>query len=369
MNIVTTFTVIAIMLSGIVLLTRDLSFLWTHLLKPLKELAEDMESIAQLHLAGISSSDELTDVGTKEIRLIRGTFENMKRAIKSWGKYVPWPVVHCLLKAKVEASLEVNELEVTVFFSDIASFTTIVESLRPELSLLLLSRYFNDMSKVVDDNGGVVLEFIGDALLCIFGAPLENPDHGVAAVRTSLKMLSVLERMNRWCAAKNLPQVSIRCGVHTGRVLVGNMGFESRMKYGIVGEDSHVPMTLEEMNKHYCTKILISQATHNRLKGEFRTRLIDFVRLGGDAASVEPVYEVRDCCREACELHTEAMESYRQRDFAQASQKLARVSELMRAAGQEEKASALLQLRCESYLRKPPDADWDGVWNRADDEA
>merc|ERR1712066_873274 len=101
----------------------------------------------------------------------------MKKAIKSWGKYVPWPVVQILLHTGVDASHGVKEKEVSVFFSDIASLTTIVETLPPESSLLLLSRYFNDMSKVIDDHGGVVLEFIGDAILCIYGAPLINPDH------------------------------------------------------------------------------------------------------------------------------------------------------------------------------------------------
>ena len=136
--------------------------------------------------------------GTSEVRLIRRTFENMKKAIKSWGKYVPWPVVQLMLRANVEANLEVNETEVTIFFSDIANFTTIVESLPPESSLLLLSRYFNDMSKVIDDHGGVVLEFIGDAILCIYGAPLNNPEHPSAAVRAGLKMLGSLKKMNEW---------------------------------------------------------------------------------------------------------------------------------------------------------------------------
>merc|ERR1719456_1366495 len=180
MSLMTTLLVIIIILSGIVLLTKDLTFLSRNLLKPLRELADDMESIAQLQLAGVSQSeDTIIEEGTSEVRLIRRTFENMKKAIKSWGKYVPWPVVQLLLRANVEANLSVNEVEVTIFFSDIASFTTIVESMPPESSLLLLSRYFNDMSKVIDDHGGVVLEFIGDAIQCIYGAPLSNENHPV----------------------------------------------------------------------------------------------------------------------------------------------------------------------------------------------
>merc|ERR1719326_1888839 len=143
-----------------------------------------MESIAHLHLAGIScSEDTLANEGSSEIRLIRRTFESMKKAIRSWGKYVPWPVVQCLLRANVEADLHVEEVEASLYFSDIAGFTTIVESLQPEQSLQLLNRYFNDMTKVIDDNGGVIIEFIGDAIFCIYGAPLSNSFHPSSAVK------------------------------------------------------------------------------------------------------------------------------------------------------------------------------------------
>merc|ERR1719440_2478200 len=197
MSIMTTILVIIIILAGITLLTKDMTFLSRNLLKPLRELADDMESIAQLQLAGVAHVEDPSsiDEGTSEVRLIRRTFENMKKAIKSWGKYVPWPVVQLLLRANVEANLEVNEVEVTIYFSDIAGFTTLVETLPPESSLLLLSRYFNDMSKVIDDHGGVVLEFIGDAIQCVYGAPLNNLDHPTSAVKASLRMLAALRRM------------------------------------------------------------------------------------------------------------------------------------------------------------------------------
>jgi adenylate cyclase len=332
-----------------------------------------MESIAQLQLAGVSNQDDVYICdGTSEVRLIRRTFENMKKAIKSWGKYVPWPVVQLLLRANVEANLEVNELEVTVFFSDIASFTTIVEGIPPESSLLLLSRYFNDMSKIIDDHGGVVLEFIGDAILCVFGAPLNNPEHPTAAVKASLRMLSCLRRMNEWSKEKHLPEVNIRCGVHTGRVLVGNMGFHSRMKYGIVGEESHVPDKLEELNKTYGTSMLISAQTFAAMDRTcFVTRPVDYIRIVPTAGS-SLIYQVVDRHKRrreqhplwpACDLHQQAMEHYRKREFQEAKQKFHKVGEIMASiTGKEDGASALLAKRSDVYSRRPPPDDWDGVW-------
>jgi len=362
-----------------VILTKDLTYLTQRLLKPLRELADDMESIAQLQLAGVSGADDAAvDEGTSEVRLIRRTFENMKNAIKSWGKYVPWPVVQLLLRANVEANLEVNEVEVTIFFSDIASFTTIVESMPPESSLLLLSRYFNDMSKVIDDHGGVVLEFIGDAILCIYGAPLMNADHPTAAVKASLRMLTSLRRMNEWSISKKLPQVQIRCGVHTGRVLVGNLGFHSRMKYGIVGEDAHIPSRLEELNKTYGTSLIISEATWGKLDtgALFISRPIDYINvrqiLGN---SSEPIYEVMHRDRksgkhhplwEPARLHHEGMELYKARDFQAALERFNQIGKLIKDFnGNEDISSKLLAKRCTSYIEDPPPANWDGEWDRS----
>jgi len=371
----TTSGVIIVILGGIVLLTRDLTFLSRNLLLPLVGLADEMDSICRLQLAAVSGAEEdaSSGQGTSEIRLIRKTFENMKKAIKSWGKYVPWRVVQVMLQRDAEVNMEVKEMEVSIFFSDIASFTTIVESLPPERSLLLLSRYFHDMSKIIDDYGGIVLEFIGDAIMSIYGTPVRNKDHPTSAVKSALRMLDCLAQINAWCLEHDLPEVSIRCGVHTGKVLVGHMGFQSRMKYGIVGEESEIPGRLEEMNKNYSTKMLISQATFSHLyPGDFIVRPIDYVWIpevpGGE---VQVVYEVLGRSTFAAHVlplgaaareHAEAMVYYRERDFEQAAKKFERVYEQMaEITGHEDVPSALLRKRCLAYATQPPPPTWDGV--------
>ncbi|CAE8712234.1 unnamed protein product [Polarella glacialis] len=221
LSLLTTSLVIVIILSGITMLTKDLTYLSRNLLKPLVELTDEIESIARLDLAGAYSSQAEDTKGgpdLSEIRLMRRSFDNMKMAIRSWGKYVPWPVVHLMLRKDAGANLEVTEKEVSVFFSDIEGFTSIGASLPPERQLLLLSRYFHDMSQVIEDHGGIVLEFIGDAIMSIYGAPLVNEAHPAAAVESAIQMLAALTTMNHWFAARNLPKLRIRCGVHTGKV-------------------------------------------------------------------------------------------------------------------------------------------------------
>lgn len=376
MSLLTTSAVIFIILSGIVLLTRDLTFLSHHLLRPLRDLADEMESIAQLQLAGVSNTEE-EEVGeeaeTSEVLLIRRTFGNMKKAVRSWGKYVPWPVVQLLLRAGDEAKLEVKEREVTMFFSDIANFTTIVESIEPASCLLLLSRYFNAMSKVIEDHGGVVLEFIGDAIQCIYGAPLHNESHPIYAVEAALRMLNALRRIKEWCQEQNLPEVGIRCGIHTGRVLVGNMGFHSRMKYGIVGAESTIAGRLEELNKTYKTKILISESTHNNLgPHEYFIRPVDFVHLRQvQGASSELVYEVipmkakrPSVVNRIISLHAEAMYEYRRLEFANAVRKFEQVNSILAdVTDGDDVPSSLMIKRCGTLMGVPPPTEWDGTWD------
>jgi len=300
------------------------------------------------------------------VHLLRETFENLKTAIRSWGKYVPWPVVQ-LLYTSGESVLEVRELEVTMFFSDIQDFTSKVENMHPESALMLLSRYFRDMSKVVDDRRGVVIEFIGDAILAIYGEPLVNPNHAYFGVCGALEMISALERINRWLVGKQLPEVNIRCGLHTGKVLVGNMGGKSRRKYGIIGEDADFPGYLEEMNKLFGTTILITQNTYNHLQRGSRLtsltiRPVDYVRLRKDpAAPMELIYEVIVCqnstrrgIRKAVEMHSKAMQFYVAEDYEEAAQKFARVRDMMAEALGEsappDGPSTVLLKRCLEHL-------------------
>ncbi|CAJ1345718.1 unnamed protein product [Effrenium voratum] len=375
MSLLTTVCVILIILSGIVMLTRDLTFLSHHLLRPLRDLSDEMESIAQLQLAGVSTDGEeaVGQEETSEVLLIRRTFGNMKKAVRSWGKYVPWPVVQLLLRAGDEAKLEVKDREVTMFFSDIANFTTIVESIAPESCLLLLSRYFNDMSKVIDDHGGVVLEFIGDAIQCIYGAPLHNEHHPTSAVEAALKMLGALRRIKEWCQDKGLPEVSIRCGIHTGRVLVGNMGFHSRMKYGIVGEESTIAAKLEEANKTYKTRILISERTYEKMApNDLFIRPVDYVHLRqAQGNHSELIYEVMpmrtkrpSLVNRIISLHAEAMFDYRRHEFSSAARKFEQVNAILADVNDgEDVPSSLMVKRCGTLGEVPPPSDWDGTWD------
>ncbi|CAJ1365417.1 unnamed protein product [Effrenium voratum] len=381
-SILTTWGVLFLIMVGISLLTRDLTYLSKNLLKPLVELSDEVESITRLQLAATTKAahDESQDV-TSEIRLLRRRFDNMKTAIRSWGKYVPWPVVQLMMRKDAQANIEVSNRKITIFFSDIASFTTIVESLPPKSSLLLLSRYFQEMSRIVDQHGGIVVEFIGDAVLCIYGAPVVNENHPTVAVMAAVEMLAAMSGINSWLSRRGLPKISIRCGIHTGQVLVGNMGMQSRMKYGIVGDECSMPGRLEELNKTYGTQLLVSEATHSEMEIEgLVSRPIDFIHGNEEnqEAESQQIFEVWKSNRragkaaleeKAADLYTEAVEHYRHGRFQEAIDGFTASGEAMyKLTGNQDMASQLMLQRCTSYMANPPREDWDGVWDRNDEK-
>lgn len=378
-SIITTFGVLFLIIFGISLLTRDLNYLSKNLLKPLVELSDEVESITRLQLAATTNThDENQPAVTSEIRLLRRRFDNMKTAIRSWGKYVPWPVVQLMMRKDAEANIEVSERKVTMFFSDIASFTTIVESMPPQKSLLLLSRYFQEMSKIVDQHGGIVVEFIGDAILCIYGAPVVNDKHPTVAVMAAVEMLAAMTGINQWLHRRSLPTISIRCGIHTGEVLVGNMGMQYRIKYGIVGDETSMPGRLEELNKTYGTQLLVSESTHSEMEIEgFVSRPIDFIRPSESAQERESqqIFEVWKINKKpskaaleekATDVYAEGMQHYRHRRFSEAKDCFTTAGKAMhKLTGTQDTASALMLNRCASYLEMPPPENWDGVWDRS----
>jgi len=368
--------VIFIILVGMLTITRDLGHLSRKLLEPLRVLADEMQSIAHINLAAIAK-EEKTEVtqGAEEVQLIQHIFNKTKVAIISWGRYVPWPVVQNLLVAGVQVKPQLEEREVSLFFSDMAGFTSIVEQLVPEQTLVLLSRYFNDMSKIIESFDGVVIEYIGDAILAVFGAPAKLRDHALACVRATLKMQRGVQKINHWSHKKGLPHVSIRCGIHSGWVSFGNLGFHSRLKFGVIGDHSNVPAKLEELNKTYGTPNLISQATYDRLPlEEFVIRPIDFVDIWHEDDE-EPVYEVMSYLGGArpslrynlrdslAQKYKQALNYYENCKFDKAEGVFREVSlQMGHHFGTFDKASVVMRKRASYYQKHPPPEDWKGIW-------
>lgn len=178
---------------------------------PLKTIAIGMDHVARLEdpetdqsRAALSSLKHHHDTekpmsNVYEIRKIHRSFQRLKGAVQSFAKFVPREVVLSALDTGEEASLGVTSREITIFFSDIAGWTSISESLSPEKLLELLSEYFAGMSTIIQAHGGCLLEFIGDAILAVWNAPVPCDEHAVAALRATVQMQAYLrEKQAEW---------------------------------------------------------------------------------------------------------------------------------------------------------------------------
>ena len=195
----------------------------------------------------------------------------------SFEKFVPKTLVTKLIRSSQVARLGGERREVTILFSDIRGYSTIIEHLDPADVVSLMTSYFDAMQRIIEKNGGVILEFTGDGILAVFGAPTELGDHPTAAIRSALSMRSAIEKLNeRWHqtsifhAASNAGVDSLfnRIGIHTGSVIAGNLGSHQTMKYGVVGDAVNVAARLEALNKILSTDILFSHDTYLRLDTE-----------------------------------------------------------------------------------------------------
>jgi adenylate cyclase len=223
-------------------------------------------------------------------------FEQRLRALttkRAFAQYVPPEVVEQLFRQPELLQLGGETRELTILFADIANFTTFSEKLPPTTVVALLTRYFDAMTTIVHKHGGTVDKFIGDCVMAFWGAPLPDPDHAVHAVRAAREMQQAMAPIAAAAAAEGWEGLSMRIGIHTGTVIVGNVGSRTRFSYTVIGDAVNLASRLEGENKSYGTSILISEATARALPPEIALRPVAAVTVKGRARSVQ-VYTLAD---------------------------------------------------------------------------
>ncbi len=327
--------------------------------EPLTTLAEAARRIRDFDL------DHASEVKSpfREIQRMADSFENMKSGLRSFRKYVPAKLVRLLLDSGLEAELGGEKRELTILFSDIAGFTSIAETMDPQALVELLAEYLEEMSTIVHDHGGTVDKYIGDAVMAFWNAPAEVEGHPAAACRAAAAMQRSMERLRADWAQRNLPGFSIRIGLHTATVLVGNIGAASRLNYTAVGDGVNLASRLEGLCKHYGVGCIVSATTYQAVSGEFLARCLDRVAVKGKREPLY-IYELmapRQAAAQAdldfAQAFEEALELYFMRRFADAGQAFARILDLRPG----DRPSQVFVERCRQFAGGNLPADWDGV--------
>jgi adenylate cyclase len=269
-----------------------------------------------------------------------------------FAQYVPPAVVSRLIAQPELMRLGGEAREVTLMFTDLANFTTLSEQLSAEQTVEVLTAYFNAMTPIVHATGGTVDKFIGDAVMAFWGAPLDDPQHAEHAVTAAISMQQAMQVLVADLRARGLPPIHMRIGLHTGRVVVGNVGSEQRFSYTAIGDAVNLAARLEGANKAFGTGILLSAATAAQLPSSVALRALDDVVVKG---KTEPVRVFTPCDDAAVrDASLAALNAFHARDWDGASGYLAQV--LARVPG--DAAALRLQQRVAEARALPVGSDW-----------
>jgi len=232
----------------------------------------------------VVSNDELGVLGDATNEMIQGLRER-ELLNDAFGKYITPEIRDEILSGRIPLDGELKN--VTVLFSDLRDFTPLVASTQPKQVVKIINGYFEEMAKAIHGHGGLVLQFIGDEIEAVFGAPLELENHPVAAARAALEMYERLGRYNSRLQKKEWAPLRHGIGLHTGQVLAANIGSSERLSYALVGDTVNLASRLQGVSKELGRDIILSASTRKALGDEFRYEPLETVKIKGMAGTVK----------------------------------------------------------------------------------
>ncbi|NPC85889.1 adenylate/guanylate cyclase domain-containing protein, partial [Pyxidicoccus fallax] len=318
----------------------------TYLLTALPSLAGMLASVAAVAFNHLEAN--------KDAEFIRQAF----------SRFMEPKLVEQMVSERQLPRLDGENVEISAFFSDIRGFSTFSERFKedPRSLVRILNTYLTRVSGVLLKEGGCLDKYIGDAVVCLFGAPMRQPDHALRACRGALAAKAEVDRLREEFRAKGLPDVYTRIGVNSAVNFVGNFGSEQLFSYTAIGDGMNLAARLEGANKAYGSVIMIGPRTYELAKEHIEVRELDRVRVAGKTEAVT-VYELLALKggldvrrRVTVERYHAALALYREARFEEA----AAVLEARRREDPEDGPTQALLERCHKYAKAPP-PEFDGV--------
>ena len=259
-----------------------------HLSKPIQAIAGQATRVADFDLDGVTP---LPRSRIKELDDQASAFNAMLIGLRAFSTYIPRSLVAKLVRTGEIGIAEPRETVVTVMFTDIADFTALSEQMDAAAVSTLLNRHFAILCRAVDAHGGTVDKFLGDGMMAFFGAPDRLKGHAAAAVRAAAQIREELAADNREAVLDGHPALRVRIGIHTGPVIVGNIGASDRVNYTIIGDTVNVSQRLQGLGKELApeaaTTIAASAETASRLDERFEIMPAGRHRLRGRGEPIE----------------------------------------------------------------------------------
>src|SRR4051812_534 len=294
-----------------------------------------------------------------EIENLSGAIGDMAQGLAAFRKYIPADLVKRLISDGNGARLGGAIRPMSVMFIDLAGFTGLSERLGDRI-IPLLSRYFDSVSAQIQDHGGTIDKFIGDAVMAFWGAPAANPDHAVDCSRAALACQRAMEQAA--LVDDRGQAVKVRIGINSGNMLVGNIGSEVRLNYTVIGDAVNIASRLEGTNKLYGSTIIIGPETR-RLAGDgIVVRELDRLAVYGRAGGLQ-IYELLGTAGELSgsldwvKSYEAGLMAWRAGDFTAAIGAFEKAIELR----PQDTASLIMIERCHAQRENPTAEDWDGT--------
>jgi adenylate cyclase len=300
----------------------------------------------------------------QELRELRASFMNLRSAILSWGKYVPTILLKQLYEAGVEATIGCSRSDVAIFFCDIVNFEDICHESPPRECLEMLAAVLEIIHAVIEANSGTLLEFIGDEVLAIYGAPAKVENQIELAVTAAVEIIKQSHQLEF--------NPKLQCSVHRASVLAGNLGSPTRMKYGVMGDGVNLTARLKSLNSRYGTQLLVSGEAMNFAgsQDQFVTRPIGNLVLKGRTTPT-PTFEVlsrredaEQRIAEGAAKHAEAFKLFCEQQFLDAKPLFMEAHDLLSVPdggdGVGDRPSQHMRQLCDKYIEDPPAPDFDG---------
>lgn len=216
--------------------------------------------------------------------------EDKGKIIENFEKYISNDIVQKIIDNPSSKLIEGRKYNTTILISDIRGFTALSETMKPKDLVDMLNHYYGVISDIIYEAGGVVIEFLGDGIMCVFGAPKEKEDHADSAIWAALKIQNASKEINAWNKEHNYPSIKTGIGINTGNVILGSIGNEKHAKYSAVGQT--VDRTFEIESFSIGGQVLISSSVLRAVKGEVDSRfLIDYIPDPNELVKIK-IYEV-----------------------------------------------------------------------------
>jgi adenylate cyclase len=296
--------------------------------KPLEQLEKQVQEVEQFSMR----RHEPVHSPIREIASLAAAVDTLQSAIGAFSVFVPRELVKQLIASGQELKLGGRSRFLTVMFTDLESFSTWAETTPAQELLTRISDYFEVVTRAVNANSGTMDKFIGDGVMAFWGAPALLDEHAylscVAAVRIQLDMRAVNAR---WKAEGRAP-LTVRIGIHSDAVLVGNIGSPERVSYTVMGDGVNIAARLEGVNKEFGTRICVSHAVFREAGERLWLRRIGVVNVKGRRSELQvyellgikggdPALEASPETQRLCQMTDHAYEAFEREDWAQAHER------------------------------------------------